>query len=117
MGLQKRIMEEDLQKLAELISAREKLIKDVINHCVDICSRYCPVSVGDIVKVTGYAFNGKFMEVDYITFKKHWLKEKHCFFATGKLLKVDGKPGLQNGEWESDMYEIKTPLDNEAERG
>ena len=84
------------KELLRLESEIESIEKKVGNLKREWIEKDCPVKVGDIVVVNTYTFIGKKMQIDAISLYEgggwQWA-------ARGKVIKNDGKVGLQNGIW------------------
>lgn len=98
-------MSEELKKVIQaqraLKAAKEKLT-DAERSAI---STLCPVKVGDRVKANGYAYDGKLMEIERIRYNEGCdeiggrFVSTARFIAEGKILRKDGKPSLNNGEY------------------
>ena len=58
----------------------------------------CEVQPGDIVTVNGYAHKGKQFQVERVFVREEYFGGL-WYTAVGPILKKDGTPGLQRGEW------------------
>ena len=97
--------EEQLQRLANQV-ATKNLLNDAISRQKDIiASEFCPVKVGDRVEVNGYSHRGKHMVVLGVAIK-YIGRNTIRFVAHGNILKKDGFPGEQIGEWHSEMFSL-----------
>ena len=79
------------EKIKELSSDRKKLIGKWIESSH-------PLKIGDVVEVNGYSYQGKLMEVEKLGVEYDRF-EGWTWTATGKVLKKNGEPGLNRGEW------------------
>lgn len=90
-----------LKQIEEAESARGLLQEKIVRLEAEWVEQECPIKVGDTVKVNGYSFKGRMMQVDTIHVlidSYHCPDSEHCWGAKGKVLKKDGTPGSQRGE-------------------
>jgi len=95
MSYRKQI-EEIRAQIEGLKNTEEALIKEWVE-------KEHPLKIGDIVKVTCYAFTGQKMAVTHLHVSNKW--EGWEWSATGNIIKKDGTPGLRNGEWSAPVKE------------
>jgi hypothetical protein len=85
----------------DLVEARERL-KDAEQAAI---AALCPVKIGDRVQANGYSHTGKPMEIRRIFYQEGCDKIDGRFVSTarfvahGPVLKKDGTPGLNDGEY------------------
>jgi len=92
---------------AERIIEIDNNIKKLLSEKETVLKAWCeldhPLSVGDIVNVTGYSHTGKQMCVDRIEVHQGYSGWK--WYASGKIIKLDGTPGFNFGEWTQKIKE------------
>lgn len=97
MGFEEREMKEELEKLAALNEEVASLEKQIARIHEDVVSKYAPVKEGDVIEINGHSHNGKKMLVEKVVFRRCW--GRYEFYARGPVLKKDGTPGQNWGEW------------------
>lgn len=95
-------------ELMTLILAQQ-LLKDAQQRLKDAeqaaIAALCPVKIGDRVEANGYVHKGKLIEIRRIAYREGLDKIDGKFVATarfeafGQILKKDGTPGLNGGEY------------------
>lgn len=82
----------------EDIDAQIKLLQVQRAELIDeFAGRECSIKVGTTVTVNGYSHRGKKMMVRKICVERDF--RGYRFKATGSVIKKDGEPGHQAGEW------------------
>ena len=71
-------------KIKELIGKRNGLLEQYLE-------KFCPIQIGDKVKVTGWSHRGKTMKVTS-RYMKQLHDDRYIWVASGKILKKDGSP-------------------------
>jgi hypothetical protein len=89
-----------LEEIDGLIQGLKKERYGVLDQWIE---EECPVKVGDTVRVNGYAHRGKMMVVRSVRIKE-WAS-KYEWSVIGPIIKKDGTPGQQDGEWRQDINE------------
>lgn len=82
-----QIAELDVRE-AELDAQREALQKRLIEEM--------PVSVGDVVKILGYSYTGKYMRVERMFIRRYRGRNEYSLGITGNVLKKDMSPSKQD---------------------